>query len=557
MNTRADKKQENKSHSAASAVSEKQGSSESTFQFADNRPEVVAQRKLQDMANSSLQANQIAQLQAMTNNHSAQGQQPIQKKENNTGLPDNLKMGMENLSGYSMDNVKVYYNSDKSAQLQAHAYAQGTDIHLGSGQEKHLPHEAWHVVQQKQGRVSPTMQMEGGVNVNDDKRLEKEGDTMGVKALQMKENNSRAAANSVAQKKSTVKQGFGFVDNRSEAISQRKLHSQANCFTRDCGRLGRGNTKTFEQDNSQNSTLQRKIIIADGYVASEEDANGDEDKKLVIDELIKNEMEYKFSTYRGYIADVVMRAEMIKGMRFLNSDISPFRYNWESDHLKMPSEWVGVDHKSNDPGDDGKGSAFIPAEGRTSLEAVESIFRAAGSEKYYLDCSTAILAVQYKALLAAYTELENANTFNRAEGRDMALAPEGVTKVKFKHGFKDTPGDELKEEITLKNQDHLAPGDSVYFKNYSDYETTHEGPEAAWAGEHAVYIGNGRFSGFGANDLSYDDMVQTLVKAYNEQGRNSKWKKKDEPEDYGPSISGTLPGMLKTVNRLRPPKGLE
>ncbi|MGB0839829.1 MAG: DUF4157 domain-containing protein, partial [Chitinophagales bacterium] len=86
---------------------------------------------------------------------------PVQKQENaasttsssnNTGLPDNLKSGIESLSGYSMDDVKVHYNSDKPAQLQAHAYAQGTDIHLGSGQEQHLPHEAWHVVQQKQER---------------------------------------------------------------------------------------------------------------------------------------------------------------------------------------------------------------------------------------------------------------------------------------------------------------------------------------------------------------------------------------------------------------------
>lgn len=73
-------------------------------------------------------------------------------KENNTGLPDNLKTGMENLSGMSLDHVKVHRNSDKPAQLQAHAYAQGTDIHLGSEQEKHLPHEAWHVVQQQGGR---------------------------------------------------------------------------------------------------------------------------------------------------------------------------------------------------------------------------------------------------------------------------------------------------------------------------------------------------------------------------------------------------------------------
>lgn len=75
----------------------------------------------------------------------------LQTKENNTGLPDNLKTGVEDISGFAMDDVKVHYNSDKPAQFQAFAYAQGTDIHIGPGQEKHLPHEAWHVVQQKQG----------------------------------------------------------------------------------------------------------------------------------------------------------------------------------------------------------------------------------------------------------------------------------------------------------------------------------------------------------------------------------------------------------------------
>jgi hypothetical protein len=199
MNTHADKTQENKSQSVSNGESQMQSSGESIFQFVDNRPEAVMQRKLkemannspramqlkafQDMANNSPQAKQTAQLQSIEDNHSAQQQNPIQKKENNTGLPDNLKTGMENLSGMSLDDVKVHRNSDKPAQLQAHAYAQGTDIHLGPGQEKHLPHEAWHVVQQKQGRVKPTMQMKGQVNVNDDAGLEKEADVMGARAI--------------------------------------------------------------------------------------------------------------------------------------------------------------------------------------------------------------------------------------------------------------------------------------------------------------------------------------------------------------------------------------
>ena len=105
-------------------------------------------------------------------------------KPNNTGLPNQLKAGIESMSGMSMDHVKVHYNSDKPAQLNAHAYAQGSDIHVAPGQEQHLPHEAWHVVQQAQGRVKPTMQMKMGVPVNDDVGLESEADVMGAKALQ-------------------------------------------------------------------------------------------------------------------------------------------------------------------------------------------------------------------------------------------------------------------------------------------------------------------------------------------------------------------------------------
>jgi hypothetical protein len=108
-------------------------------------------------------------------------------KENNTGLPDALKAGVESLSGVSIDDVRVHYNSSKPAQLQALAYAQGGEIHIGPGQEKYLPHEAWHVVQQKQGRVASTMALKSGAQVDDDPALTAEADAMGQKALAFKE----------------------------------------------------------------------------------------------------------------------------------------------------------------------------------------------------------------------------------------------------------------------------------------------------------------------------------------------------------------------------------
>lgn len=116
---------------------------------------------------------------APTSNFKLEDNRPVQRKVNQTGLPDQLKTGIENLSGHSMDDVKVHYNSAQPAQLNAHAYAQGSNIHLAPGQEKHLPHEAWHVVQQKQGRVKPTKQLKSKININDDDVLEQEADRMG------------------------------------------------------------------------------------------------------------------------------------------------------------------------------------------------------------------------------------------------------------------------------------------------------------------------------------------------------------------------------------------
>ena len=237
MKAQADKTVAKLSKAAAGASPARQFKPESEVQFEDRRPAAVGQRALAGKVDSSPQAGRIAQLQAMADGSAAgtiqrrgmdeeepmqgkletiqrQGAEEeeellqgkfatvqkrgldeeeiqaksaaVQKKDeqpaNNTGLPDNLKSGIENLSGLSLDDVKVHYNSPKPAQLQAHAFAQGTDIHMAPGQEKHLPHEAWHVVQQKRGRVKPTKQLQGKIHLNDDARLEKEADVMGTQA---------------------------------------------------------------------------------------------------------------------------------------------------------------------------------------------------------------------------------------------------------------------------------------------------------------------------------------------------------------------------------------
>lgn len=106
---------------------------------------------------------------------------PLQAKSD---LPDGLRSGVERLSGVSMDGVSLQRNSAAPARIGALAYAQGDAIHIGPGQDAHLPHEAWHVAQQRQGRVQPTTSV-SGVAVNDSPALESEADAMGARAAQM------------------------------------------------------------------------------------------------------------------------------------------------------------------------------------------------------------------------------------------------------------------------------------------------------------------------------------------------------------------------------------
>lgn len=140
-------------------------------------------------------------------------------EQNRTGLPDELKTGVETLSGISLDDVRVHYDSPRPAAVQALAYTQGIDIHLGAGQAEHLPHEAWHVVQQKQRRVSLTKQL-NGVAVNDDPGLEREAETMGARALGLPA--PRTAANTSSPRKESagarpVLQGFFKLDQADKA----------------------------------------------------------------------------------------------------------------------------------------------------------------------------------------------------------------------------------------------------------------------------------------------------------------------------------------------------
>lgn len=144
--------------------------------------EPARSRPISNRANSQRLIGNRGFRKLLAGNSDLRPSQPRSRTESETGLPHTLRRGIEKLSGLVMNDVRVHYNSSKPAAVGALAHTQGSHIHVAPGQETHLPHEAWHVVQQKQGRVRSTGALTKGASVNADSGLEREADQMGARA---------------------------------------------------------------------------------------------------------------------------------------------------------------------------------------------------------------------------------------------------------------------------------------------------------------------------------------------------------------------------------------
>ena len=62
------------------------------------------------------------------------------------GSVEQIISSLEERSGVDLSDVEIHRNSPRPAELGALAYAQGDQVYLGPGQERHLSHELTHVV---------------------------------------------------------------------------------------------------------------------------------------------------------------------------------------------------------------------------------------------------------------------------------------------------------------------------------------------------------------------------------------------------------------------------
>ncbi len=139
-----------------------------------------------------LQGKFVGQLHADTESISAPGGEP--DHDDKTGLPDDVRQGMEEAIGGNFSSVQFVTESKKAEEVGALAFTQGKNVEFAPGQFKPdttaglelIGHELTHVDQQDKGTVEPTMEI-GEMLVNDDKSKETEADDKGKAAARLVE----------------------------------------------------------------------------------------------------------------------------------------------------------------------------------------------------------------------------------------------------------------------------------------------------------------------------------------------------------------------------------
>ena len=89
----------------------------STFQFVDNRPEAIAQSKIQENTNNSLQVSQLSELQDIANQKNIEKTDLTQKEIDERFVQEQLGNAFDNQSELNPDQKK-YREEDTNNRLK-------------------------------------------------------------------------------------------------------------------------------------------------------------------------------------------------------------------------------------------------------------------------------------------------------------------------------------------------------------------------------------------------------------------------------------------------------
>lgn len=194
-----------------------------------------------------------------------------------------------------------------------------------------------------------------------------------------------------------------------------------------------------------------------------------------------------------------------------------------------------LDQSKADPGD-GYESIFRLTGGKKPSEAIKSIFAAGANTR--LECNSMMIAIAYKSLLDALGAPIFDNIFARER---VAIEPAfNATDGTSTHPLLNRYFESIQVQVPVGDETkHLVAGDWVYFRNHPKYLDW--APNGPFQGENAVYLGNGKFAGFGLTgvvagsgpNFTYGEVMDVL-----EHVTNSVYPGSGEPAPERAEIPG-------------------
>ena len=397
-------------------------------------------------------------------------------------LPQALRSQFEGGLGVDLGDVRVHTGSESAAAAQsmsARAFAVGNDVHFGRGEfapdtragQQLLAHEVVHTVQQRGAGPAPAAQHKLEVSTPGD-AAEVEADAL---AESLVAGSTTAAPARMSQ---PVVRAQRAVIHRKPPTGPGTTGTQGGTHTVAAGEsLGKIALKWYG-DASQWTHIyeSNKAVI------------GPDPNFIGVGMVLfipPSDVQGKLGAEVGKGMDI---ANTSGGLQYPPTPVSGVTYNNAEGYLD-PTYWVAVS---------GQNWTFKLKDGQSASAAIDSLFN--GPTR--LECLSTTGAVFARSV----KETVGAEVFDKNFG------------AKGKHndfivGWNPNV-QKLTSSVTPASVADLLPGDWVYFWNCAQYHVKH--PGGAWGGENAIYKGSGIFSGFGAADMTEEQMNRELHKQYND-----------------------------------------
>lgn len=210
-----------------------------------------------------------------------------------------------------------------------------------------------------------------------------------------------------------------------------------------------------------------------------------------------NPPDYTFSSKEQMGYEVRIRYKAIKGIEAVHNGCCDYYSSVHPPYLNS-IYWLKLGPMRFKP------KSPLPA-GKEASDAIEAIFAPGAGTR--LECMAMTIAVEYYSMLKGIGRTKFNALFPGGAGLEISggsLAPSRSIMAGASPKY---------EILAISNKNRLLPGDWVYFRNFIAYPAVH--PGGYWQGENAIYLGNGKYRGFGVPAMKEDEMNQELVNKYN------------------------------------------